>query len=218
MRVLELFSGTGSISKICDELGWECISVDVNKDFSTPTICEDILTWDYKNRFPVGYFDLITASPPCHTFSILRRSWIGRKLKHFGDVVVTKEMLEKDMIENGLPLVMKTREIIEYYSPKCFWIENPKSGRMKQYITDLPYGDAAYCQYGFEYQKYTRFWNNFSFQGKKCNHKTHSVTIGHNNHSVILKRSINIKEKYAIPPELVRTLLMSVLHYTEVNS
>ena len=28
-RVLELFSGTGSIGKCCKELGWESISVDL---------------------------------------------------------------------------------------------------------------------------------------------------------------------------------------------
>ncbi len=29
MRVLELFSGTGSVSKICNERGWEVISLDL---------------------------------------------------------------------------------------------------------------------------------------------------------------------------------------------
>ena len=29
MKVLELFSGTRSVGKICDELGWETISVDM---------------------------------------------------------------------------------------------------------------------------------------------------------------------------------------------
>jgi len=29
VRVLESFSGTGSIKKVCDQLGWECISVDI---------------------------------------------------------------------------------------------------------------------------------------------------------------------------------------------
>ena len=205
MRVLELFSGTGSISKICDELEWECVSVDINNKFSTPTIITDIMTWDYKMDFPTGYFDLITASPPCHTFSHLRRTWIGRKIKYFGDVVVTKEMLDKDMIDTGVPILLKTREIINYYKPKSFWIENPKSGKMKDFITDLPYGDASYCQYGYHYQKNTRFWNNFNFEGKKCNHKKHAVAVGQGNHG------LSIADKYSIPPELVRELLSTSL-------
>tara|TARA_R110000787_G_scaffold234035_4_gene340918 strand:+ start:596 stop:1222 length:627 start_codon:yes stop_codon:yes gene_type:complete len=206
MRVLELFSGTGSISKICDELDWECVSIDINNDFSTPTIMTDIMIWNYKKDFPTGYFDLITASPPCSTFSNLRRSWIGKKLKYFGDIIVTKEMLDKDMIDTGLPLVLKMREIIDFYKPKSFWIENPKSSKMKEFITDLPYEDIAYCQYGYLYQKNTRFWNNFNFRGKKCNHKKHSNPIG------VLGDNISLSEKYSLPPELVRELLISSLN------
>ena len=29
MRVLELFSGTGSVGKCCKELGWDVVSVDL---------------------------------------------------------------------------------------------------------------------------------------------------------------------------------------------
>jgi len=205
MRVLELFSGTGSISKICDELGWECVSVDINDDFHTPTIMTDIMTWNYQDDYDKDYFDLITASPPCHTFSNLRRSWIGRKLKYFGDKIVTKEMLDNDMINTGLPILLKAREIIEYYNPKSFWIENPKQGRMKDYITDLPYGDASYCRYGYSYQKNTRFWNNFNFEGKRCNHKKHIHRIGG---SAIT----TLADRYSLPPDLVRELLSAALN------
>tara|TARA_R110001599_G_scaffold340685_1_gene561230 strand:- start:1439 stop:2065 length:627 start_codon:yes stop_codon:yes gene_type:complete len=206
MRVLELFSGTGSISKICDELDWECVSVDINDNYDTPTIMTDVMTWNYKEDFPTGYFDLITASPPCHTFSQLRRSWIGKKLKYFGDVIVTKEMLDKDMIDTGVPILLKAREIIDFYKPKSFWIENPKSSKMKDFITDLPYGDTAYCQYGYSYQKNTRFWNNFDFKGKKCNHKKHSIAVGQGTHG------LSLADKYSLPPELVRELLIASLN------
>ena len=37
MRVLEIFSGTGSVSKVCEELGYEVISVDISDKYSTPT-------------------------------------------------------------------------------------------------------------------------------------------------------------------------------------
>ncbi|EGB04268.1 hypothetical protein AURANDRAFT_67296 [Aureococcus anophagefferens] len=46
-----------------------------------------------------GYYDAIWSSPPCEKFSHLRRSWIGRKLKAFGDVPVTPEMLNEDMVQ-----------------------------------------------------------------------------------------------------------------------
>lgn len=57
MRLLELFSGTKSVSKAVGHLYDEVVSVDIlNKN--NPTYCVDILEWDYK-QYPVGYFDAI---------------------------------------------------------------------------------------------------------------------------------------------------------------
>ena len=64
----------------------------------------------------------------------------------------------------------KTREIINYFKPTYYWIENPQSGRMKEYINDLSFFDVDYCMYGFPYQKRTRFWTNITgFNPKLCN-------------------------------------------------
>ena len=70
MRLLELFSGTKSVSKAIEHLYDEIISVDIlNKN--NPTYCCDILLWDYK-QYPPGYFDAIWASPPCTAFAEFR--------------------------------------------------------------------------------------------------------------------------------------------------
>ena len=54
MKVLELFSGTGSVGKIAKELGWEVVSLDLkNADIET-----NILDWDYKIYQPEE-FDII---------------------------------------------------------------------------------------------------------------------------------------------------------------
>ena len=68
MRLLELFSGTRSVGKCCDALGWESISLDIN---DTADIKCDILKWDYK-IYPKDEFDIIWASPPCASFSRLQ--------------------------------------------------------------------------------------------------------------------------------------------------
>lgn len=167
VRVLELFSGTGSISKVCIERKWEVITLD--RDMKAD-IQEDIMTWDYKKKYKPCYFDIITASPVCLFWSICRNSWIGRKIKMHGDKIITKEILQEDIDKYGKPMVDKVREIIEYFKPKYFWIENPQTSRMKEYITDLPFYDVDYCKYSdFGYKKRTRFWTNIKgFDPKKC--------------------------------------------------
>ena len=57
MKLLELFSGTGSVGKAFAEAGWEVTSLDLDPK-TDATIHEDILTWDF-TTYPPGYFDVI---------------------------------------------------------------------------------------------------------------------------------------------------------------
>ena len=136
MRVLDLFSGTHSVGKTVSALGYEVVSLDL----SDATICCNILEWDYKAAFSVGYFDMIWASPPCDTFSKMRHSNVGR----YG---VTMETIQRDISLNGLPILRRTEEIIDYFKPPLYFIENPQTGRMKDYISDRPYYDVDYCKW-----------------------------------------------------------------------
>ena len=49
MRLLELFSGTGSVGRAFRERGWEVTSLDMDPK-ARPTIVADIMTWDYIRR------------------------------------------------------------------------------------------------------------------------------------------------------------------------
>ena len=184
MKVLELFSGTHSVGKVAKQLGYEVVSLD--RDLgpeclfgsgykSDKHIQADIMTWDYKKYQP-GEFDLITASPVCLWWSKLRNSWIGRRAKtiHPTDII-TKEHIEADIENYGKPMVNKVFEIIEYFQPKHWWIENPQTGRMKEYIASAfpqynTYYDIDYCKYSdWGYKKRTRFWTNIEgFEAKVC--------------------------------------------------
>ena len=64
MKLLELFSGTKSVGKVAEKLGYEVISLDLQD----ADINCDILDWD-STIYPVGYFDIIWASPPCTEYS-----------------------------------------------------------------------------------------------------------------------------------------------------
>ena len=233
MRVLELFSGTGSVGKICKEIGWEVISLDLkNADINT-----DILKWDY-TQYPLGHFDLIWASPPCNTFSMLKNTHIGRKLKHH-DGVLTKELIEDDIKNFGLPILRKTEEIIDYLKPTFYFIENPQTGSMKKYI-DRPFYDVDYCKYAdWGYKKRTRTWTNLKgFIPKLCKkdcgqiiYGLHRVNFGGGKCVIVDNKMIKIttkklrekykdmpniqtkensvsklQDKYRIPPALIREI------------
>ena len=239
MKVLELFSGTGSIGKVAEKKGYEVVSLDM---YLPATIKSDIMKWDYKSAYPVGYFDVITASPVCAYWSHLKYSCIGRKIKGT-DKKYTREDIKNDIDKFGKPMVDKVREIIEYFKPKYYWIENPHSGSMKTYITDLPYYDLDYCMYSnWGYRKRTRFWTNIrGFNALKCDKKCgnmkgtrHMKTIGFSTttedgklvitkkeREVLRKKGITFKsykaidttrkQRYKIPSILIEKLFQTIV-------
>ena len=152
MRILELFSGTGSIGETFQHKEWEVVSLDVNKK-GNATICCDIMLWDYKVYEP-GYFNAIWASPVCTHYSIARTN--AKTPRNF---------------EWADGLVLKTLEIIEYFKPAVWYIENPQSGLLKtrSFMSDLAYTDVDYRRYSYwGYRKRTRIWTNTDLQGKLC--------------------------------------------------
>ena len=45
MRILELFSGTGSVGKVAREMGHRVVSLDISNKYK-PDICADIMDID----------------------------------------------------------------------------------------------------------------------------------------------------------------------------
>ena len=136
MKLLELFSGTGSVGRVAREFGFSVISVDLKN----ANINEDILQWDYK-QFDRNDFTIIWASPPCTEYSRAKTTGVRK-------------------IDYANSIVKKTIEIIDYFQPRVFFIENPQTGLLKEqdFMTDFDYYDVDYCKYGFEYRKRTRIW------------------------------------------------------------
>lgn len=143
MNTLDLFCGTKSFSKVAKKLGYKTYTLDILEKFE-PTYCCDLMDWDYK-KLPKNYFHIIWASPNCKDYSSL--NFLSGK--------------EKDLTESN-NLIKRTLEIIEYFNPKYWYLENPQTGKLKQqeFMIDLPYNDIDYCKYGFQYRKRTRVWNN----------------------------------------------------------
>ena len=152
MRLLELFSGTGSVGHTFSSEGWEVVSLDSDPR-TDATIHEDILTWDH-TVFPAGHFDAIWASPCCTQYSCARRG--------------AKTLRNLALADS---LVHRSREIIDYFNPPVWFIENPQTGLLKDrpFMQGVPFADVDYCCYcDWGYRKRTRFWNNVGFVGQLC--------------------------------------------------
>ena len=56
MKLLELFSRTGSVGKVFKESGWTVVSLDRDMDADIKT---GIMDWDYKAMYEPGSFDVL---------------------------------------------------------------------------------------------------------------------------------------------------------------
>jgi len=203
---LELFSGTGSFGKIINSVGWDNISLDLSNKFK-PDININILDWNYK-IYPPHYFDCIWASPPCTEYSKAKSQGI------------------RD-IEGANKIVLKVLEIIDYFKPLYWFIENPQTSLLKKqpFMIDLEnkyyYHDADYCMYGKPYRKRTRFWTNKSYADLKlCNKKCGSFINGRHigscgcggqgqgHNKSYSDKTYSVDEKHSIPLDLLWDLVM----------
>ena len=200
MRLLELFSGTGSVGKVARDFGWDVVSLDM--DFRMkPDIVADILHWDFK-AFTPGHFDVVWASPPCTEYSLAK-------------TVGARDLDKADSI------VKRLLNILDYLQPKFYIIENPQTGMLKDrpFMVHLPYRDIDYCKYGMPYRKRTRLWNNIHCWEPRdlCKHDCPASTG--RKHNEIAQRApksghtgsrFRQSELYRVPSELVDEILQAV--------
>ena len=210
INVLELFKGTGSICKALktiekdnDNLEINVISLDIEEKYNPTHIC-NILDFDYK-QYDKDYFNIIWGSPPCDKFSKLRNCWIGRTFKN--GVLCTKELLEEEIKTIGLPPLYKLQEIINYFKPKYYFIENPFTSLMKGYIDnkdflyDINKYVVSYCKYSsendiFDYKKDTSIWTNLKeFNPQRCKNDCNYIITIDTNGSLHYGYNIPIKSK-----------------------
>ena len=61
-----------------------------------------------------------------------------------------------------VPILRKTEQIIKYFEPKLWFMENPQTGKMKDFVdTSTNFYDVDYCKYSdWGYRKRTRIWTN----------------------------------------------------------
>lgn len=158
MNTVELFSGTGSFSKVAKEHGNSIFRVELNKKFEAE-LHKDIL--DLQREDLPKKIDVLWASPPCTTFSVasIRHYWSRGRPKNA-------------KTWHGISMIQKTLQLIEEIkqdNPSLIWfIENPRGMLRKQdFMKNLPRKTITYCQYGLHYQKATDIWTNLNFWSPK---------------------------------------------------
>lgn len=159
MKVLELFSGSGSISKAFKEAGHKTLTIDIDPKMEADIVCDMLdLSIDMLPERP----DVIWASPPCTTFSVAS---IGT---HWNPGYEPKT----DECKKALAILDHTIRIISESNCKYWYIENPR-GVMRKVIDRLlaKHGlqtikrqvirhTVTYCQYGDKRMKPTDIWTN----------------------------------------------------------
>jgi len=193
VNVLELFSGTGSVGKCCQQLGWDVVSVDLLLPADHQV---DIMDFDYK-QYPKDEFDIVWASPPCTQYS---------KAKSRG---------QRD-IQGANKIVLKALEIIEYFDCEYWFLENPQTGKLKEqdFMKNLPFVDCDYCMYGKPYRKRTRIWTNKKVNvflcNKNCGYFIDGKHIGScgNGLKKYTDKTYSKLDKYIIPEDLIFSLFL----------
>ena len=216
MKVLELFAGSRSFSKVAEELGHTTFCVDI-KDFDNIDYVVDILDFDI-NKIPFNP-DIIWASPPCTYFSVA-------SIGHHWNKDHTPKTKEAVL---GCEIVRKTLDLIDKLQPDYFFIENPR-GKLRKldFMQDFDRATVTYCQYGDKRLKPTDIWTNFlssddlfgdnKLQGwtpkKVCNYRQKNCTCHHEKAPRGSKTGVqgekNNYERSKVPYELCKEILLSL--------
>ena len=101
MRLLNLCSGTGSVSIPFKQAAWDVIEVDWDPRYK-PTHVVDLMTWECP--YEPGHFDVVWASPDCAHYSIAR----------------TTAKTPRDLV-NADALVQRCLDLIQMLEAKVWW-------------------------------------------------------------------------------------------------
>lgn len=207
-RTLELFAGTQSFTKGVKRLypagQAQALTVDILPKFK-PTFVADMLEWDY-TIFPPEHFDIIWCSPPCTEYSSAKSRGV------------------RDL-EYADRLVKRCFEILDYYKPKAWIMENPATGLLPGRIATIRPGIPApvigdYCAYGASYRKRTAFWSNKPLALRQCQKDKcesmgtdgrHKAIIGGTSRRPGQTEVRNVWARDTIPPTLIDALITQLI-------
>lgn len=151
--VISLFDRTGNWSRPYLEAGYTVYQIDIQNEIQT-----DVMTWNYR-KIPKERVWCILAAVPCTDFAYSGEEWFPLK--------------DRDgRTAKSCALVKKTMEIINYFNPEVWCIENPK-GRIRVLNPEIgqvkcifnPYQYAGYNEVNpdnYRYPKETWLYGEFT--------------------------------------------------------
>ncbi len=209
-RLLEIFCGTKSLSKVFEKNDWEVYTIDIEKKYN-PSECVNVLDWDY-TKFDKDYFNHIHLSPPCIYMSQLQTCWYGRYKGKGNDKYLFTKELHLEKLKESDDLLYKCIEILDYFDNNTFTIENPYHNQFNSInnrnIFNYDYTIVDYCMYNHPVKKPTIFYNNFNLDLKRCD-KKHTHTKWRDYAS----GTSPIEQRYMFPEELCNEILKQVEFY-----
>ena len=130
MRMLDLGAGLGGASEAFLRAGWDVVRIDINKALDDVPEMQIIDILELEAPFLLnggGGFDFIWGSPDCTDYSLAYNAKGPR---------ARREGLE---FEPDNQLVLKMKEIIDYYDPQYWVIENVRgASRIFSSILNAP--------------------------------------------------------------------------------
>ena len=205
MRVLELCAGSKSFTKVCQSMGWQCTTVDVNPRYE-PDILADVRELEQNGHFKEGEFDVIWASPPCEHYSIAKTRG-ERNLPHYDSIAIA------------------CLKIIDEVKPLVWIVENPMGLlRHRPFMFGLKKWTVDYCMFGAPYRKRTDlFLSDNMADGlsdilcdKTCGHvdksgrHMHVCQNGPSNRKPGATYIGNLNSRHSVPPALCVGILIKI--------
>lgn len=179
MRVLDLFSGTGSSTQAFTDRGHEVVTLDLDPDgIFDPTFRMDIKQFAKDPKYHLDRYQknwrphFVWMSPDCRAFSMAASTSEGWNyhgpFKFFGPRFPVTETSRI-----GCALVLAGYQIVKILRPRCWIRENPQGGMQTMAFSLSPhverltgYNDihcatVTYCQYGDFRMKPTHLLGHF---------------------------------------------------------
>jgi len=152
LKIVELFAGTQSCSKVARKLGHKTWTTDWNKDFCCD-LTGDILKEEIQNQImeQVKGADIVWMSPECAKWSLSAGNTYWTKYR----------MPKREDVYESIKMMLFCRFVADYCVKhnKIFFIENP-NGRAVWILDNQYLKRCWYCQYGDIRAKPTNIWTN----------------------------------------------------------